>query len=189
MTEFLIGVVAAALVSDWTLTRFSGGESPDTLERLKRAATLGGLSVLVTLKACGVSFVLYYAVLSPLGLGAAWIPLCFLATFASAWAFGRLARNGAGPLAAFAQTYWPLSALNAVAFGAAAHGLSTGAGFLGNLLSAFAASALFAVTLVMLTAIQARTDPDALPESARGFPALLLAAALVSMALMAFAGL
>ena len=185
MTEFLIGVVAAALVNDWILTRFSGGESPDTLERLKRAAMLGGFSVLVTLKACGVAFVFYYGVLSPLGMGAAWVPLCFLAAFGSAWALGRVFRNGAGTLA----TYWPLTALNAVAFGAAAHGVGTGAGFAASLLSAFAASALFAVALVSLTAIQARMDVEALPESVRGVPTLLLSAALVSMALMAFAGL
>lgn len=185
MTEFLIGVVAAALVNEWVLARFSGGETPDTLERLKRAAALGGLSVLVTLKACGVAFLLYYGALSPLGMGAAWVPLCFLAAFASAWGLGRVFRNGAGTLAA----YWPLAALNAVAFGAAAHGVATGAGFAASLLSAFGASALFAVALVSLTAIQARMDVEALPESVRGVPALLLSAALVSMALMAFAGL
>ena len=186
MSEFLIAVVAVALVNDWTLTRFSGGENPDTLERLKRAAALGGLSVLVTLKACGVSFVLYYGVLSPLGLGAAWIPLCFLTAFGSAWGLGRLARDGAaGKLAA----YWPVTALNAVVFGAAAHSVGTGAGFVATLLTAFGASALFAVTLAALTAIQARMDTDALPESVRGVPALLLSAALISMALMAFAGL
>ena len=189
MTEYLIAVVAAALVNDWTLTRFSGDENPDTLERLKRAATLGGLTVLVTLKACGVAFVLYYGVLSPLGLGAAWIPLCFAATFLSAFGFGRLARNSAGPLAAFVQTYWPVAALNAVAFGASAHSVGTGAGFVGTLLTAFGASALFAATLAALTAIQARMDTDALPQSVRGVPALLLSAALISMALMAFAGL
>ncbi len=181
MTEYLIAVVAAALVNDWILTRFSGGETPDTLERLKRAATLGGLTVLVTLKACGVAFVLYYGALSPLGLGAAWVPLCFLSAFGAAWGLGRFARKFAA--------YWPLTALNAVAFGAAAHGVGTGAGFLATLLTAFWASALFAVTLAALTAIQARMDTDALPQSVRGVPALLLSAALISMALMAFAGL
>ncbi len=189
MTEYLIAVVAAALVNDWTLTRFSGDTETDTLERLKRAAALGGLTVLVTLKACGVAFVLYYGVLSPLGLGAARIPLCFLAAFLSAWGLGRLARNGAGTFAAFAPKQWPLAALNAVVFGAAAHGVSMGAGFVGNLVTAFAASALFAVSLAALTAIWARMDVDALPQSVRGVPALLLSAALISMALMAFAGL
>ena len=186
MSEFLIGVVAAALVNVRTL---DGAPESETPERLKRAAMLGGLTAFVTLKACGVAYVLHYGVLSPLGLGAAWIPLCFLVTFASAWAFGRLARNGAGTFAAFAETYWPLVALNAAVFGAASHGLATGAGFLGNILTALAASALFAVTLAALTAIEARMDDDALPESVRGFPSLLLAAALISMALMAFAGL
>ena len=181
MTEFLIAIVAAALVTDWTLTRFSGDENPDTLERLKRAATLGGLTVLVTLKACGVAFVLYYGVLSPLGLGAAWVPLCFLTAFGAAWGLGRFFRKFAA--------YWPLTALNAVAFGAAAHGVGTAAGFVATLLTAFGASALFAVTLAALTAIQARTDTDALPQSVRGVPALLLSAALISMALMAFVGL
>ena len=181
MTEFLIAIVAAALVNDWTLTRFSGDENPDTLERLKRAATLGGLTVLVTLKACGVAFVLYYGVLSPLGLGAAWVPLCFLTAFGAAWGLGRFFRKFAA--------YWPLTALNAVVFGAAAHSVGTAAGFVATLLTAFGASALFAVTLAALTAIQARMDTDALPQSVRGVPSLLLTAALLSMALMAFAGL
>ena len=189
MSEFLIGVVTAALVGDWVLARFSGDGNPDALERLKRAAMLGGMSVLVTLKTCGAAFILYYGVLSPLGLDAARLPLCLFLAVGCAWMFGRLARSGAGTFAAFAQAYWPLAALNAVAFGAASQGVGTGAGFVGNLLTAFAASALFALSLVMLAAIWARTDVDALPESVRGFPALLLAAALISMALTAFAGL
>ena len=182
MSEFLIAVVAAALVNDWTMTRFSGDETPDTLERLKRAATLGGWTVLVTLLATASALAgIAHGVLSPLGLGAAWVPLCFLTAFGAAWGLGRFFRKFAA--------YWPLTALNAVAFGAAAHGVGTAAGFVATLLTAFGASALFAATLAALTAIQARMDTDALPQSVRGVPALLLSAALISMALMAFAGL
>lgn len=186
MTEYLMGAVAAALVNYWTLAR---EESADTMARLKQAGCLGGATVLVSLKAAGVSYVLYYGVLSPLGMGAARVPLCFLTAFACAWATGQLARNGAGAWAEFVETRWPLVALNAAVLGAALYGVSPGVGFTGMLLSAFGASAAFALSLLSLTAIQARTDVDALPESVRGFPALLLAAALISMALTAFAGL
>jgi Na+-translocating ferredoxin:NAD+ oxidoreductase RnfA subunit len=185
MTEYLIGAVAAALVNCWTLAR---SESAGTMERLKRAGCLGGVTVLVTLKTAGLSYILYYGVLSPLGMGAARVPLCFLAAFACAWASGQLARNGAGVWAEFVETHWALAALNAAVLGASLHGVS-GVGFTGTLLSAFTASAAFALSLLSLTAIRARLDVDALPECVRGFPALLLAAALISMALTAFAGL
>lgn len=189
MTEYLIGVIAAALVNDAALSRASGAEDPDTLDRLKRAASLGGVTVAVTLAASLLSYLLYYGVLTPAGLRAAWIPLFTLTAALCAAFTGRVARNGAGYFAAFMETRWPLLALNAVILGAALDGVRTGGRFAGVMCAAFWASAAFALSLVLLTAIQARMDPDALPESVRGMPALLLAAALISMALTAFAGL
>lgn len=189
MTEYLIGVVAAALVNDLTLQRASGAETSGASARLKRAATMGGVTVLVTLAASVLSYALYYGVLSPLGLQSAWVPLFTLAAALCAALAGYLARNGAGYFADFMETHWPLVTLNAVIPGVTLQGVRTGAGFAGSVLAALLASCIFAATLVALTAIEARLDTDALPESVRGFPALLLIAALVSMALTAFAGL
>ncbi|MBQ9617431.1 MAG: hypothetical protein IJR48_03610 [Oscillibacter sp.] len=185
MTEYLIGAVAAALVNDLTLSREDG----DTLSKLTRAACLGVVTVAVTLCACVVSYAVYYAVLAPLGLESARVPLCLLAAAGCAALLGRLARNSNGARAAFLETNWPLVALNAAVLGALVQGLSAGYDFAGNLLSALWASVLFAASLACMTAIQARMDTDALPASVRGLPAYLLTAALISMALMAFAGL
>lgn len=188
MTEYLIGVIAAALVNDVTLARASG-ENPDVLARLKRAATLGGVTAVVTLAASALSYALYYGVLSPSGMQSAYVPLFTLAAALCAASCGRLARNGTGYFADFMQTRWPLVTLNAVVLGVTLQGVRTGAGFAGTFLAATLASCVFAAALVTLTAIEARLDTDALPESLRGFPALLLIAALVSMALTVFSGL
>ena len=189
MTEYLIGVVAAALVNDIALQRASGAESPDTLARLKRASCMGGVTILVTLAASALSYALYYGVLSPLGLQAAWIPVFTLTAALCAALCGQTARNGAGYLADLMDAQWPLLTLNAALLGVTLHGVWQGVSFAGTVLTALLASAIFAAALVALTAIESRLDTDALPESVRGFPALLLIAALVSMALTAFAGL
>lgn len=189
MTEYLIGVTVAALVNDITLQRASGAESSDTLTRLKRSASMGGVTAVVILAASVLSYALYYGVLVPLGLQAAWIPLFTLAAALCGALSGRIARNGAGYFADFMETQWPLVSLNAAILSVTLQGVRTGAGFAGTVLSAALASCVFAATLVTLTAIEARLDTDALPESVRGFPALLFIAALVSMALTAFAGL
>ncbi|MBQ9492349.1 MAG: hypothetical protein IJR54_01235 [Oscillibacter sp.] len=185
MTEYLIGIVAAALVNDMTLSR----EESDTLPLLKRAAGLGGMTVAVTLCASVLSYALYYGALAPLGLQSAWVPLFLLVTAACAALTGRLARNSNGPCAAFLETNWPLVTLNAAVLGVLIHGVSAGYSFSGYVLSALAVSVLFGVSLTLMTAIQARMDTDALPETVRGLPAYLLTAALISMALMAFNGL
>ena len=186
MTEYLIGIVAAALVNDMTLSR---GETDDTLAKLKRAACMGAATVVVTLCASVLSYALYYGALSPLGLEAACVPLCMLTAAGCAALAGRLSRNGEGVLAAFLESNWPLVALNAAVLGALVHGIATGYSFGGNVLSAFGASVAFGASLVLMTAIDARMDTEALPKNVRGLPAYLLTAALISMALMAFNGL
>lgn len=185
MTEYLIGVVAAALVNDMTLSH----DETDALSALKRSAYVGLATVAVTLCASALSYVLYYGVLSPLGLASAWVPLCLLVATLCAAGAGRLSRNAEGPFAAFLETNWPLVALNAAVLGVVLHGIQAGYGFGGNLISALWASALFGLSLAATTAIRVRMDTDALPACVRGMPAYLLTAALISMALMAFAGL
>ena len=185
MTEYLIGVVAAALVNDMTLSR----DEHDTLSLLKRAGCLGGATVAVTLCACVASYALYYGAFAPLGLESARVPLFLLVTAACAALSGRLARNGDGPLADFLESLWPLVALNAAVSGVLVHGVSAGYSFAGSVLSALAASATFAVALALMSAIHARMDADALPKTVRGLPVYLLTAALISMALMVFNGL
>lgn len=185
MTEYVIGVIAAALVNTMTFSR----EDADTLSLLKRAGSLGGVTVAVTACASVLSYVLYYAVLSPLGLESALMPLFLLIAAACAALSGRVARNSNGASAAFVEANWPLVALNAAVLGVLVHGISAGYGFGKNLCAALTASVIFAAALVMMTAIQVRMDEDALPKSVRGLPVYLLTAALISMALMAFNGM
>lgn len=185
MTEYIIGVVAAALVNTVTFCR---GET-DTLSLLKRSGCLGGVTVLVTACASVLSYALYYGVLSPLRLESALIPAFLLVAAACAALSGRVARNGNGALAAFVEADWPLVALNAAVLGVLVYGVSAGYGFGRNLCAALTASVIFAVALLAMTAIQARMDEDALPKSVRGLPVYLLTAALISMALMAFNGM
>lgn len=189
MTEYLIGVIAAALVNELSLWRLYGLEPVPVLTRLRHAACLAAVTLAATVAAAVLSYALFYAVLSPLGLQSAGIILFLLVAVGVAACAGAIARSGNSEAASVIEAQWPLVALNGVLLGASLYGVSTGVSFAATVLSALGASALFGVSLLALTAIMARMDEDAIPKSVRGLPALLLAAALISMALMAFTGL
>ena len=186
MTEYLIGVAAAALVNYATLSRRAGED--DILTRLRRAAYLGGATVCVTLVSSFAAYFLYYGGLSPLGLQSSGAILFLLSATLCAAGAGFLFRFANGAFAAFVETDWPLLAMNGVIFGVGVHAAGVGYGFTWTVLTALGASAMFAASLLALTAIDARLDPDAMPKAVRGWPALFLSAALIAMALTAFAG-
>lgn len=82
---------------------------------------------------------------------------------------------------------FPLIALNSAVLGCAVNNVSAGYGFVQMLLSSLGVGLGFMGGLAVFSSLMGRVDMKAVPKPFRGLPIALLAASIVSMALLAFA--
>lgn len=172
-------IVGAALANNLALERFLGltpllgfAKKEDKILPLGLAVTA------VMLLSAAVTWPMQQFLLAPLGLEALQI-LCFAAVILIlVYVLGLLVKK---PLGA----YFPLIALNSAVLGLS---LSTAAlGFGEAMLTALGSGLGFLAALYLMDAVQSRINEKYIPQAFRGLPAALLAAAIVSMALVAFA--
>ena len=189
MTEYLIGAVTAAVVNYAVLFRLAKSRQTDAYGQIRISACFGAVTVLLSIVSAFASYLFAQAVLIPLGLEFMEPTVSVLIVIFSGMAVRYLSREIPAGMLSDIGKYWRLLVLNGVLLAVLTQNFSGGASFRESMLSASAAGVLFAVTLVLFTAAAARLDEQALPETVRGMPSLLLIAALISMALMGFHGL
>ena len=179
MTEYVIAVMAAALVQQAFLSR--------TEDAVPSAARFAGASIPVMTVSAALCALLDTAVLVPLALEGLRV-LCFpLVVAATAWGTALFLRGNAPDLYAALHTELGRMPWNCAILGAA---LAYAEGGLGKgALTGFGLSLLFAVVSLVLAGIRTRIDDADLPGPVRGAPAVLLCAALASMALLGLTGL
>ena len=138
---------------------------------------LGLCVTLVTVLSALITWPLNSFVLAPLNLGALQL-LCFVAVILIlVWALGAVFKQ---PLGGF----FPLIALNTAVLGLTVN--TAALGFVETLLSALGVGLGFLVALYLMAGVQSRIQEQYVPKAFRGLPIALLAAAIVSMALLAF---
>ena len=84
------------------------------------------------------------------------------------------------------QKLFALIALNAAVFGALLSLGAAGYGFGASVLAALGMGLGFTLALILMSGVQSRIDEHYVPESFRGLPVSVLAAAIIAMALVAF---
>ena len=83
-------------------------------------------------------------------------------------------------------TLFPLTVLNSAVLGLAVNNAAEGYNFLEALLSALGAGLGFTLATLVFSGVLARIDTVHVPKAFRGLPVSLLAASIISMALLAF---
>ncbi|MBR5923365.1 MAG: RnfABCDGE type electron transport complex subunit A [Clostridia bacterium] len=85
--------------------------------------------------------------------------------------------------------YLPLITTNCAVLGITMLNIQNERGFLSSLVSAFAAGIGFMLAMVLFAGVRQKLDDADVPEFLKGLPITLIAAALVSLAFLGFAGI
>ena len=183
MTEYLIAVLAAALLNHAVLVRKFGSLSQQD------SAALGGLTIAFMTAASAVAGILYECVLAVCGLEFL-APVVFLLTVAAL--FGTavwFCKNYLPERWSALEIYLPLTGANCAVLGVLLDTMREGRSFGSGILYGFGAAVLLALGMMVFNAISSRMAEEDLPAPVRGTPSLLLCAALICMALMGLEGL
>ena len=85
--------------------------------------------------------------------------------------------------------YLPLITTNCAVLGVVLLNIDNGYGFAQSMINSLGAGIGFLVAMVMFSGVRERMESSDIPESLKGLPITLVAAALVSMSFLGFAGL
>ena len=85
--------------------------------------------------------------------------------------------------------YLPLITTNCAVLGVVLLNIDNGYGFAQSMVNSLGAGIRFLVAMVMFSGVRERMESSDIPESLKGLPITLVAAALVSMSFLGFAGL
>ena len=186
----VIILIAGVFTDNFILSRFLGicpflGVS----QKLDTAVGMSGAVMLVMILATLVTYPLYAFVLAPNGLGFLQT-LLFILVIASLVQLIEITLKKMMPsLHAALGVYLPLITTNCAVLGVTLLHFSSGYHYLEALVNAFAAGLGFLVAMVMFAGIRARIAANDIPKSLEGLPITLIAAAIMSLSFMGFAGL
>ena len=182
--SLLLLVLAGVLANNYALTQFLG-VSP-FLGYAKKSSKILGMGLAVTavmVLAAAILWPVQTYLLSAYNLGYAQVPVFLLVIVAVVYlvdlAASKIAKQ---PLGAYA----PVIVLNSAVLGLALNNVAAGYTFVESLAAALGVGLGFLGAMWVLSGIEEKIDNHYVPAPFRGLPILLLAASIVSMALMAF---
>ncbi len=190
MNEILMIAISAVLVNNFVLSQFLGicpflGVS----KKLETALGMGGAVVFVMTVASCITRAIYDLFLFPNGLDYL-NTIVFILIIASLVQFVEVVLKKFLPtLYRALGIYLPLITTNCAVLGAALINIDKGYNVLNSTLYGFFAGVGFTLALVLFAGVRERLEYSDIPESLKGLPIALIAAALVSMAFLGFKGL
>ncbi|NVZ10653.1 electron transport complex subunit RsxA [Allochromatium humboldtianum] len=190
MGEYLLLILATALVNNVVLVKFLGlcpfmGVSG----KLDSALGMGLATTFVLTLAAVAGWVLEHALLQPLGLGFLRI-LTFILVIAAVVQFTELAMRKISPtLYQVLGLYLPLITTNCAVLGVALLNVQEDHSFLQSALYGLGSALGFTLVMVIFAGMRERLALAQVPAAFSGAPIAFVAAGLLSLAFMGFAGL
>ena len=190
MSNLILIIVTGALINNVVLNQFLGicsflGVSRD----MKASASLGGAVIFVMTIASAVASLLYDFVLAPLGMDFMKTIVFILVIAALVQIVEMFLKKKSPSVYNALGIYLPLITTNCAVLGVALTNVQNDYGFLESVIAGFGTGVGYTIAIVLLAGIRSRIDEEALPAPLRGAPIVLIAAALMSIAFMGFAGL
>ena len=190
MSGLVMIFLGAALIHNVALTQFLGADSClGASGQVKVSMMMGGAMVAVTTLVSALTSLLYDFVLTPLGLEFLKTVVLILAAAVLVWGFRQIMKANFPDADKTLTPLYPLMAANSAALGVALTNIQNGYNFGECVISGFGAGLGYAVVIFLLACIRAQMREEDVPESLRGAPIVLIAAALMSIAFMGFANL
>ncbi len=190
MTSLLLLAISAVLVNNFVLSRFLGicpflGVS----KRIETSLGMGMAVIFVMTVAGAVTWSLEKFVLAPFDV-AYLQTIVFILVIASLVQLVEMVMQKVSPVLYQALgIYLPLITTNCAILGLAVLNVQTDLNFLEVLVFSVAAGVGFTLAMVLLAGIRERLEFADVPDSLRGTAIALIAAGLLSLAFMGFAGL
>ncbi|MBQ2230776.1 MAG: RnfABCDGE type electron transport complex subunit A [Oscillospiraceae bacterium] len=190
MTSLILIVIGSALIHNVVLNQFLGICSfLGVSKQMKASASLGAAVIFVITIASGVASILYDNVLKPLGIDFMKTIVFILVIAALVQIVEMFLKKKSPAIYKALGIYLPLITTNCAVLGVALTNVQDGYNFIECVLSGFGTALGYTIAIVLLASIRSRIKEEDIPAPLRGAPIVLIAAALMSIAFMGFAGL
>ncbi|GCF94786.1 electron transport complex subunit A [Enterococcus florum] len=190
MQTFVTILVAGILTDNFVLSQFLG--ICPFLGVSKKLDTAVGMSLAVTfvmVLATLVTYPIYSGVLIPLGLDYLQTIVFILTIAALVQLVEVVMKRYMTPLYNALGIYLPLITTNCAVLGVTILNFSKSYSFAQSMVNAFAAGVGFLVAMVIFAGVRGRLEGNDIPKSLQGLPITLVAAAIVALSFLGFAGL
>ncbi len=190
MQIFVTILVAGILTDNFVLSQFLG--ICPFLGVSKKLDTAVGMSLAVTfvmVLATLVTYPLYASVLVPMGLDYLQTIVFILTIAALVQLVEVVMKRYMTPLYNALGIYLPLITTNCAVLGVTILNFSKNCSFVQSMVNSFAAGIGFLVAMVIFAGVRGRLEGNDIAESLKGLPITLIAAAIVSLSFLGFAGL
>lgn len=190
MQAFVTILVAGILTDNFVLSQFLG--ICPFLGVSKKLDTAVGMSLAVTfvmVLATLVTYPIYDALLVPLGLDYLQTIVFILTIAALVQLVEVVMKRYMTPLYNALGIYLPLITTNCAVLGVTILNFSKNYTFLQSMVNSFAAGIGFLLAMVIFAGVRGRLEGNDIPEALRGLPITLVAAAIVALSFLGFAGL
>lgn len=154
-------------------------------------ASLGmGMAVTFVITiASGVTWLVYWYILEPMGLGYLQT-IAFILIIASLVQFVEMAIQKTSPsLYKALGVFLPLITTNCAVLGVAIINIQENYNFIETLVNGFSVAVGFSLALVLLAGVRERIEYSAIPKAFQGIPIAFLTAGILAMAFMGFSGM
>jgi len=190
MREMIIIIMSAILVENFVLTKFLGicpflGCS----KKLSTALGMGGAVIFVMSIASAVTWLVYDLLLVRYGLEYLQTIAFILVIAALVQLVETVLKKMSPALYKALGIYLPLITTNCAVLGVALLNIQKEYNFLKSIVYGFGAAIGFTMAMIIFTGVRERIDQSDIPESLKGVPISLIAAALVAVAFFGFQGL
>ena len=190
MKDLILLIIGGALINNVVLNQFLGICSfLGVSKSMKPSASLCMAVVFVMTIASAVASLVYDFVLAPLGMDYMKTIVFILVIAALVQIVEMFLKKTSPSVYKALGIYLPLITTNCAVLGVALTNVQNGYNFLQCVLSGFGTALGFTLAIVLLAGIRSRINEDDLPAPLRGAPIVMIAAALMSIAFMGFAGL
>ncbi|MGM0167340.1 electron transport complex protein RnfA [Enterococcus sp. AZ135] len=190
MQIFVTILVAGILTDNFVLSQFLG--ICPFLGVSKKLDTAVGMSLAVTfvmVLATLVTYPIYASLLVPLGLDYLQTIVFILTIAALVQLVEVVMKRYMTPLYNALGIYLPLITTNCAVLGVTILNFSKNYSYMQSLVNSFAAGVGFLLAMVIFAGVRGRLEGNDIPESLQGLPITLIAAAIVSLSFLGFAGL
>lgn len=189
MVNCMLLAIGAALVNNVVLSQFLGlcpflGVSKKT----DTAAGMGAAVIFVILIASGVTYGIYYSILTPFHLEYLQTIVFILVIAALVQLVEMVLKKFVKPLYQALGVYLPLITTNCAVLGVAISNIDNGYNFAESMSCSFGTSVGFLIAIVILAGIREKSENNDIPKAFQGTPMVLLASGLMAIAFTGFAG-